>query len=139
MCEDDTKEPTPPRSRRVLIAEDEPLMANAIQRVLKQAGYETVIAGDGFLAGSLLQTFRPSLMTLDLNMPCMNGLDVLDFLQGLREPLRLLACRVLVVSAESPYRIAQALSLGAHGAVVKPFANDTLLHAVDRLLSARSP
>jgi len=134
---DDTKKSTPPRpqSRRVLIAEDDPLMANAIQRVLKQAGHETVIVGDGFLAGSLLQTFRPSLMTLDLNMPCMNGLNVLDFLQGLREPLRLLACRVLVVSAESHFRIAQALSLGAHGAVVKPFSNEVLTHAVDRLLS----
>ena len=136
MRENDKPEPTAP-PRRILIAEDDALMASAIKRVLSAAGYETAIAADGFMAGSLLHTFRPSLMTLDLRMPCLNGKDVLDFLQGLREPLRLLACRVLVVSAESPYRIAQALSLGAHGAVVKPFANDVLLHEVDRLLTAR--
>jgi DNA-binding response OmpR family regulator len=135
MREDNPSKPAPQPTQRILIAEDDPLMAHAIKRVLRRAGYETAIAADGYLAGSLLHTFRPSLMTLDLRMPCLDGMDVLDFLQGLHEPLQRLACRVLVVSAESDYRIAQALSMGAHAAVSKPFTNDVLLHQVARLLN----
>lgn len=109
-------------------------MAFALRRVLSRAGYEIAIATDGSRVGTLLQTFRPSLLTLDLRMPDLDGLGVLDFLQrlGKRGP----TCRVLVVSAESPFRIAKALSLGAHGALVKPFSNDALLHEVSRLLAA---
>lgn len=121
---------------RVLIIDDDLAMANAIRRVLRRMGCETAIAHDGHLAGALFRTFRPSLVTLDLSMPRMGGLDVLDFLQGLRPPQQPQAFKILVVSAASPFRIAQALSLGAHGAVMKPFVNETLVHEVDRLLMA---
>ena len=139
MREDDTPTSTTQPRRRVLIAEDDPSTACAIKRVLSSAGYETTVAGDGFLAGSLLLTFRPSVMTLDLGMPCLDGLDVLDFLQRLREPLRMSACRVLVVSAASPYRVAQALSMGAHDAMRKPFVDDVLLHQVTCLFGGKRP
>lgn len=117
---------------RVLIIDDDLAMAHAIRRVLRRVGYETALAHDGVLAGSLFRTFRPSLVTLDLSMPHMGGLDVLDFLQGLPPSQTF---KILVISAESPFRIAKALSLGAHGAVMKPFANETLVHEVGRLLT----
>lgn len=116
--------------KRILIAEDEPAMARAIQRVLSRAGYETVIASDGFWTGSLLYTFKPDLVTLDLRMPGLDGLDVLRFLRQTRLPFKL---KILVVSADTRDRLEQALALGAHSALSKPFQNSELLDAIRHL------
>lgn len=119
-------------SKRVLIVDDERPMAQAIQRVLRQAGFETAIASNGFEAGSLCYTFQPSLMTLDLRMHGLDGIDVLRFLQTAYLPSPL---KVLVVSADTGPRLAEALQLGAQAVVKKPFSNDELLHAVRQILA----
>lgn len=119
--------------RRALIVDDDPAMARAIERVLRLAGYETARAAGGFEAGALLYTFQPSVMTLDLRMPGMDGIEVLQFLQRTPPPAPL---KVLVVSADSAARLAQARQLGADGVLPKPFANEALVQAVARLLGA---
>ena len=119
------------RSRRILIAEDEPGMAHAIRRVLTRAGFETAIGSDGFLAGSLLHTFRPALLTLDLRMPGIDGHGVLRFLRATPPPFPL---KVLVISAEPAGRLGAARALGADAVLSKPFDNEVLLDAVRALL-----
>ena len=120
-------------AKRVLVVDDEPAMARAIKRVLARAGYETVIAGDGFLAGSLLHTFKPGLMTLDLRMP---GIDGFAVLRMLRESRPLPSLKVLVISGEHQDRLHEALAHGADDVLAKPFANEQLLQIVQRLLGA---
>lgn len=114
--------------RRVLIADDEIAMAHAIERVLRGAHFETAIAANGFEAGAMLPMFKPGVMTLDLRMPGMDGLDVLRFLQKteLGAPLK-----VLVLSADTETRLQAALELGAHGILRKPFSNDELVAAIE--------
>jgi excisionase family DNA binding protein len=116
--------------RRVLIADDDPAMAHAIERVLRRADFETAIAANGFEAGAMLPTFKPGILTLDLRMPGIDGLDVLRFLQKaeLAAPLR-----TLVVSADTDKRLQEALTLGAHGIIRKPFANEELLEAIEQM------
>lgn len=121
-------------SNRVLIVDDDALMARAIQRVLRPAGYDTLIATDGFQAGSLLHSFAPSLMTLDLQMPGLDGFGVLRFL---RDSAPRPDLRVLVVSGESGQRLREARDLGAHETLAKPFDNEQLLATVRRLLASR--
>lgn len=118
---------------RVLIADDDPPMARAIERVLRRAGMETAIASNGFEAGAMLYTFKPDVMTLDLRMPGFDGISVLRFLQiaRLSAPLR-----VLVVSADTEDRLRESLAQGAHEVLRKPFADQDLPAAVERLLAA---
>ena len=116
--------------RRVLIADDEPAMARAIQRVLNRAGFETAIAPNGFEAGALLFSFKPGVMTLDLRMPGIDGVDVLRFLQDAPLPGPV---KTIVVSADSEQRLQEALALGANQVIRKPFANKDLLAAVEHL------
>ncbi|MBI3286099.1 MAG: response regulator [Burkholderiales bacterium] len=120
----------PPLARRILIADDEKSMARAIQRVLKSAGFETIIASNGFEAGALLYTFKPGLITLDLRMPGIDGIDVLRFLQNAYLPGPL---KTLVVSADSEARLQEAQDLGAAAIIRKPLDNAELLAAVERL------
>lgn len=122
----------PGRSNRILIVDDEPSMARAIQRVLRPAGYETLIATDGFQAGSMLHSFAPALMTLDLQMPGLDGFGVLRFLRDSKPRPKL---RVLVVSGESELRLREARELGADETLAKPFINEQLLATVRELLA----
>lgn len=114
--------------RRVLIADDEPAMARAIQRVLIRGGYETAIAPSGFEAGAMLYTFKPGVMTLDLRMPGIDGIKVLHFLKNAYLPSPF---RILVVSADTEDRLQEALTLGAHGLLRKPFSNKELLAEIE--------
>jgi len=119
-------------SRRVLIVEDEPPVARSIRRVLNEGGYETEIAPDGFRAGSLLGTFKPGLVTLDLKMPGLSGLDVLKYIRGTSEYAQ---TKVLVVSALDQSELDRAVASGADGALAKPFKNEELLEKVAQILA----
>lgn len=116
--------------RRVLIAEDDANMARAIARTLKQDGFETAIAADGFQAGLLLHSYKPGVMTLDIRMPGLDGFGVLGFLR--ENPLPF-PCKVLMVSGETPAVLHAALTRGANGVLAKPFSNEDLLAAVHAL------
>lgn len=128
-------EDMPGQPRRILVVDDEAAMASAIKRTLRRDGFEVATASDGFLAGSMLHIFKPHLMTLDIHMPGIDGFGVLRFLREQPPPFPL---KVLVVSGESEPRLRQALELGAHGALAKPFDNEDLRQAVARILGEAS-
>ncbi len=121
-----------PHPNRVLVVDDDIRMARSMGRVLTRAGYEVELAEDGFEAGKFLHTFRPAVMTLDLQMPGVNGHDVLEFLRNTKtiEHSRL---KVLVVSGASSAAIAEAIRLGADGWLAKPFENEELLRSIQAL------
>jgi excisionase family DNA binding protein len=115
--------------KRVLVVDDDVAMAHAIERVLRRQGYEVRVATDGFEAGAMLHTFTPALMTLDLQMAGLDGFGVLRFL---RRTNQLNTLKVLVISGESKSRLREALELGAHEVLAKPFSNEQLKAAVRR-------
>lgn len=115
----------------VVVVEDDRNAAKAIQRVLARAGLRVEVAHDGFTAGATIEHLRPALVTLDLMMPGMSGLEVLAFLRG-HESLR--GLKILVVSALQGARLSQALAAGADDALSKPFRNADLLARVQGLL-----
>lgn len=119
-----------PRHTRVLIVDDDRAATHAIQRALRRAGFETEIALDGFSAGALLESFSPQVMTLDLSMPGLGGLEVLRFV---RNHSRLSQTRVLIISGMSAERLGEALEAGADEALAKPFDNSELVERVSRL------
>lgn len=123
-----------PKPCRVLIAEDEPAMAHAIQRVLRGVGFETMLAADGMVTRSLLSSFQPSLITLDLFMPNVDGIALLEFMREVGEVMPALSCRTLVVSGASQEWLQLALELGADGVLAKPFTNEALLERVGYVL-----
>lgn len=116
-----------PIQKKVLVVEDDEPMAKAIARVFKRNGWQVEFAHDGFEAGMALASFNPSLMTLDLKMPYMNGFKVL---QLTREKLALKNLKILVISAQPDGDLQMALESGADGVLAKPFENDELLDQV---------
>lgn len=117
--------------KRILIVDDDEVTASAIQRVLTLQGYETKSAKDGFEAGRLIESFVPSLITLDLMMW---GIDGISVLKALKTENRFRDLKVVVVSADTDAKIRQALDLGASKALKKPFTNKELISTVAELL-----
>ncbi|BFM17868.1 response regulator [Maricurvus nonylphenolicus] len=120
-------------NRLVLVIEDQPEMAAAIKRVLRRTGYEVEIAHDGFVAGSMLERLKPSVITLDLKMP---GLDGYEVLRHIREHEEHSAAKVLVISAETQAGLDRALKEGANDILPKPFDNSVLLEKVQALIES---
>ena len=118
------------QSPRVLIVDDEVPVANAIRRQLRRAGFETEIAFDGFQAGRLLESYAPTVLTLDLDMPGLKGLDVI---KQVRSSPKLDGLKILIVSAMPQVELDAALAAGADDILEKPFENKILVEKVSQL------
>ncbi len=118
-------------TRRVLIVDDDLSAAKSIQRILKQKNFDTMISDNGFVAGSLFESFSPSLITLDLRMPRMSGLEVINYI---RRSSRFSDIKILVVSAMSDSDLQEALEAGADDILAKPYKNEVLVEKIMKLL-----
>lgn len=101
---------------RILLVEDDALLADGLARALQRSGYQVEIAGDGLLADRWLSNSEFDLTILDLGLP---GLDGSRVLQRLRE--RRQKTPVLVMSArQATEERVRLLDLGADDYLVKP-------------------
>ncbi len=118
---------TPAANRRVLVIDDELLMTKAITRALRQAEFETASACSGFEAGALLYSYKPAVMTLDLQMPGLDGFDVLKFVRNTEQ---LKAQKIIVISALPKKELDKALAMGADAVLEKPIDFEALIDVV---------
>jgi DNA-binding response OmpR family regulator len=123
---------------RVLIADDDPAIRDLLVTRLELAGYWTAVASDGVEAISRMKALRPDGMILDLNMPRMDGFDVLRTLQARRGGEN--GPAVMVLSARGrPSDVKMAIGLGASDYLAKPFNSRALLARVARLVRGPTP
>lgn len=118
--------------RKILIAEDDELLAELIGHLLTQAGFEVVYARDGEQALQQVNDSQPAGIVLDYMMPGINGFDVLRELKHKPETAEI---PVLILSARKHERdIVDGLALGADEYIVKPFMPDELVARLMRIL-----
>lgn len=116
---------------RILVADDDPQLVRALRITLAARGYEVVTAPDGAAALRAAVDERPDLAVLDLGMPGVTGIEVIEAIRGWS------SMPILVVSGRSDSTDkVDALDAGADDYVTKPFAIDELLARV-RALSRR--
>lgn len=115
---------------RILLAEDEPLIARFIARGLGAEGYHTAVAADGEVAVARLTAQEWDLLILDLMLPGRDGFWVLERALDLHPRLP-----VLVLSARTATDMkVRALNDGASDYLAKPFALDELVARVNARL-----
>lgn len=109
--------------RTILLIEDERTISNFICRALNANDYKPIAAGTGKEGISLFFSHRPDLVLLDLGLPDMDGLEVLEQLSGLPQETP-----VIIISArDRESEKVKALDMGADDYVVKPFGVPELL------------
>ncbi len=119
-------------SKVILIVDDSVTIRQQVSFVLKKAGFEVLAAEDGAVGLTEFQKDeRIGLVISDVNMPNVNGLE---FLANLRKVPKGDAIPFIMLTTEgSKTLIDQAKSLGAKGWLVKPFAPEALVAAVNKL------
>lgn len=119
------------RQHRLLIVDDSNIMRRKIERSQDIPQVEIVgLAGNGLEALALHEQTRPTLVTMDLTMPEMDGIECVEQLVG-RDP----DIRILVISALADKATAiEALEKGASGFLCKPFTERQLNDALVKLI-----
>lgn len=116
---------------RILIADDDPQFLRALRITLGARGYEVLLARDGQHALEMAIDHKPDIILLDLGMPRLDGVKVIEAVRGWS------SAPILVISGRSgSAEKVEALDAGADDYVTKPFSMDELLARI-RVLTRR--
>ena len=129
-----TLKPTAPR--RVLVADDDPVMRHLITTIVKQLDHQVVLADDGRAAYRILQSDSQfTAAILDMTMPFLEGLDLIRYM---RSEKRLMRIPIMMITAEQDIKLmASSFSAGATAFLPKPFTPEQLQSAIRMLLANR--
>ena len=107
---------------RILIADADPQVVRALRITWGASGYEVWLARDGQLAVETASDHKPDILLLDLGMPRLDGVQVIEAVRGWS------SAPILVISGRSgSAEKVEALDAGADDYVTKPFSMDELL------------
>lgn len=120
--------------KKILIAEDSPTMRSLIVSTIAAMGeFETVEAANGFEALRILPRDKVDLIITDINMPDINGLELVSFIRN-NEIYR--STPLVIISTEGSDRDREkGLALGANAYLVKPFVPQQLQELIRKYLS----
>jgi DNA-binding NarL/FixJ family response regulator len=113
---------------RVLIADDHPIVCKGIRALLESAGEFNVVgeANNGVQALQMIEELSPDVVLLDMEMPDLNGVEVVQQITQRELPVRVLG----LSSYDDQQYISQLLALGASGYLIKDEVPEAILEAV---------
>jgi two-component system OmpR family response regulator len=126
-----------PRVPWIFIAEDDEAILDLLVTRLRIAGYHTSHEKDGMAALEAIRRHPPNACLLDVNMPRLDGFQVLKRLRA--DPLTAHVPVLILTARRAPDDIKTAIKLGATDYLSKPFSDEQLLARVARLLRKRAP
>jgi len=115
---------------RVVVADDDPTVLALVRTALANFGMECYTAADGPSALDTIRRYRPHAAVLDVNMPGMDGYEVLSAVRAEEIPTRVL----LLTARQQESDVIRGFTLGADDYVVKPFSPMELVARMKRLL-----
>lgn len=117
-------------SARILVVDDEKIIREGCARILRKAGHDVATASHGRMALDLIRDEHFDVMLLDIKMPALDGMQVMDALR--REKTDMLV--VVITGFATVETAVEAMKAGAYDLLIKPFSPDALRIAVNRAL-----
>ena len=118
--------------KRILVVDDSSYLRNSLKKILEDHGCEVVgMAENGLEAITKYKELKPDLVTLDIIMPQMNGLEVLKLLKVV-DPN---ACVVMVSSMSAQQSVTDCVQAGAKNYILKPYEADKVIAAIQKVFS----
>ncbi len=121
--------------KNVLVVEDSKAIRSMMRVSLEEAGFAVAEAANGFEALKSLPTRPFDLIITDINMPDINGLELISFVRS--NPSYNTIPLIIVSTEKSDEDKKRGLALGASGYVVKPFSRQEFMTAVGSALAGR--
>ena len=114
----------------VMIVDDASFMRVSIRQMIESHDYKIIAeAGDGEEAVELFKKFRPEIITMDITMPVMSGIEALKEIKKIDKDVK-----ILMVSAMGQENlIREAIMNGASSFIVKPFQKEKLIEVLDKI------
>jgi DNA-binding NtrC family response regulator len=124
----------PANKPTVFIADDDATTRSLLRLMLRADGYDVIgETGNGDKALEACERMRPEVLLLDINMPGMDGLKVLEKIRQSQPGMK-----VVMISGDATLESVQgALAKGASGFVVKPFNTSTVLRDIEAALESK--
>ena len=118
--------------KRVLVVDDSIFMRMAVKRILDGNGFEVIgEAENGAIAVKKYKELKPDIVTMDITMPEMTGLEALKEIREF-DP----EAKVIMVSAMGQEgMVRETIMLGAKSFIVKPFKNDYVIQTLNKVLA----
>jgi chemosensory pili system protein ChpA (sensor histidine kinase/response regulator) len=118
---------------KVLIVDDSLSVRSSLSQLMSDGGYRVVTARDGLEAVNMLEAEAPDIVLTDLEMPRMNGLDLVGYIRNSSQwnPLPV----VMITSRTMAKHRQQAERAGVNSYITKPFTEDEVLASIDRELA----
>lgn len=119
-------------AKTIMIVDDSPSLRQVVNLTLKNAGYDVIEANDGNDAISKLDGKKINLIVSDVNMPGMNGIDMV---KAIKQMAQYKFTPIIMLTTESQDQAKQAgKEAGVKAWMVKPFKPDQMLDAVSKLI-----
>ncbi|MHB8482459.1 MAG: response regulator [Nitrospiria bacterium] len=124
-------------NKKVLVIEDSSTMRSLIVTTVEDLkGFETVEVKNGIEALKMLPTQKFDLIITDINMPNINGLEVVSFVKG--HPQYQSIPLIIVSTEQGEKEIQKGLSLGASDYLTKPFHPENLKKVIQKVMNGRA-
>lgn len=117
---------------KILIVDDEKFMRLTMKRLLEMGGHEVVgEAGNGIEAIHLYSKFQPDVVTMDITMPEMDGIEAVEKICQKHPEAKIIMCSAMGQSK----LVTESLMKGAKDFIVKPFKPERVYNAIDKILN----
>ena len=115
----------------VLLVDDSRMSRKMLKALLEEEGYSVIAeAGDGLEAIEAYKTHKPVLVTLDITMPNMDGIEALKELIAIDPNVK----AIMITAAGQQNKLIQALKFGAKKFITKPFEKEEVINNVNEVM-----
>ena len=116
---------------KILIVDDAAFMRMMTKDILTKNGYEVVAeAANGVEAVELYKSHQPDLVTMDITMPEMDGIEAVKQIKAVNPAAKVIMCSAMGQQS----MVMDAIKAGANDFIVKPFQADRVLEAVKKIV-----
>ena len=113
-----------------IIVDDAVFMRSVLKKILTEASYRVVgEAGNGLEAITLAEKFKPDMMTLDITMPEMNGIEAIEGILKVSPNTKIIMCSAMGQQS----KVVESIKKGAKDFIVKPFEKMRVLQAINNV------
>lgn len=116
---------------KVLIVDDAAFMRMMLKDILEKNGFDVVgEAPNGLKAVELYQNVRPDIVTMDITMPDMDGIEAVKRIKAIDSSAKIIMCSAM----GQQNMVMDAIKAGARDFIVKPFQGDRVVEAINKVL-----
>ena len=118
--------------KKVLIVDDAAFMRMMLKDILTKNDFEVVAEAENGKTGvAAFQKYKPDIITMDITMPEMNGIDAVKAIKALDPNVKI----VMVSAMGQQPMVIEAIQAGANDFIVKPFQPERVVEAITKVLS----